>query len=312
MNTPIISIIVPVYNTMHYLEQCLSSLCNQTLQNIEILCIDDGSSDGSKFIIKKFCTNDPRVHLISQENLGVCEARKHGIRLAKGRYIGFVDSDDYVDNTFFENLYTVACRDNADIVATTGIFIFNDKEKILSQKFSYITTNIRSLSTEERAKLFLSTVSTCNKIYTTNICKKIIPFYSSKQNFAEDNLFTIPALIIAKRISLVTDPCYFYRQHNKSTCHQNINILSIYNVYKMYCSILNIVESFKLRNCDYRIYKKYILRRRNWDCFQLSQQLPYLVDQLLFIYQTQDVGFQFAWILRKIRALYRTIIWKRY
>ena len=97
---PLISIIVPVYNTAKYLEQCLASICSQTLHDIEILCVNDGSTDDSESIIKKFNSRDSRIHLVNQENLGPCEARKHGIRLARGQYIGFVDSDDYVADDF--------------------------------------------------------------------------------------------------------------------------------------------------------------------------------------------------------------------
>lgn len=308
---PLISVVVPVYNTEHYLEQCLSSLCSQTLQEIEIICIDDGSTDGSKSIIKEFCIRDPRVSLVSQENLGACEARKQGILLAKGRYIGFVDSDDYVDNKFFEFLYAVACRNHADVVISTGIFPFYDTGEILPQKFSHININSPYLSTVDRAKLFLSTGSVCNKLYSSEICKKVLPFYFSKENCAEDNTFTIPVLILAKNVALVTHPRYFYRQHNRSICHQTISLSILKNTYQMYCNVINVVKSFKLKCFDYHIYRNYILRRRNWDCFQLSEQLPCLADQLYFILQTADIGFQLSWCVRKIRSVWRNILSRR-
>ena len=311
ISRPLISIVVPVYNTEHYLEQCLSSLCSQTLQDIEIVCVDDGSTDRSTTIIKDFCKRDPRVHLANQENRGACEARKHGISLAKGRYIGFVDSDDYVDNTFYEQLYVAACDEKADIVVTTGIFPFYDNGKILPQKFSHITTNTSYLSIKDRAKIFLSTASTSNKLYTLDICKKVVPFYVSKENTAEDNAFTIPALILAKKVILLNHAKYFYRQHNNSICHQTINLVTLLNVYKMYCNILEIVQNFKLKKSDFHIYRRYILRRRNWDCFQLSKQLPCLAAQLSFVWKTGNREFLFSWCVRKLRSIWRDKISRR-
>lgn len=129
MITPKVSIIVPVFNAEMYLAECLSSLCKQTLKDIEIICINDGSTDHSTDIIKEFCTYDSRIKFISQKNLGPCETRKNGIRHASGTYIGFVDSDDYVDDTFFEKLYTAARCEHADIAVTTSLFPFDQNKE---------------------------------------------------------------------------------------------------------------------------------------------------------------------------------------
>lgn len=100
-----ISIIVPVYNTEKFLEKCLNSLINQTLKDIEIICINDGSTDKSLQILEKFANKDKRIQIINQTNSGLSVARNIGIKKAKGEYIGFVDSDDWVDLNFFEQLY---------------------------------------------------------------------------------------------------------------------------------------------------------------------------------------------------------------
>lgn len=97
-----ISIIVPVYNTEKFLEKCLNSLINQTLKDIEIICINDGSTDKSLQILEKFANKDKRIQIINQTNSGLSVARNIGIKKAKGEYIGFVDSDDWVDLNFFE------------------------------------------------------------------------------------------------------------------------------------------------------------------------------------------------------------------
>ena len=98
-----ISVIVPVFNAEKYLKMCLNSLVSQTLKNIEIICIDDGSTDNSLAILDKFKSKDNRIKIIKQKNYGVSMARNNGISEAQGEYIGFVDADDWVDKDFFEN-----------------------------------------------------------------------------------------------------------------------------------------------------------------------------------------------------------------
>ena len=114
-----ISVIVPVFNAEKYLKMCLNSLVSQTLKNIEIICIDDGSTDNSLAILDKFKSKDDRIKIIKQKNYGVSMARNNGISEAQGEYIGFVDADDWVDKDFFEKLYNATQKYNADI-ATAG------------------------------------------------------------------------------------------------------------------------------------------------------------------------------------------------
>jgi glycosyltransferase involved in cell wall biosynthesis len=101
----LISIVVPVYNSEKYLEKCLVSLINQTYKNIEIIVINDGSTDGSLDIAKQLAKRDSRVKVYSKKNGGLSSARNHGIEKASGEYIGFVDSDDYIDCNMYSYLY---------------------------------------------------------------------------------------------------------------------------------------------------------------------------------------------------------------
>ena len=116
-----VSVIVPVFNTEKYLEKCLNSLINQTLQDIEIICINDGSTDKSADIIKKFANKDSRFKLINHEPNKQGAARNTGMKIAKGEYIGFVDSDDWVDLEYYEKLYNAAKRHNFDIALGTNV-----------------------------------------------------------------------------------------------------------------------------------------------------------------------------------------------
>ena len=112
---PKVSVIIPVYNTEKYLEKCLDSVCNQTLSDIEIICVDDCSTDNSLNILKEYAQKDNRIKLIEfKENKGAAAARNEGIKAATGEYIGFIDSDDYPEtDSYYEQLYTKAKQENA-------------------------------------------------------------------------------------------------------------------------------------------------------------------------------------------------------
>ncbi len=112
-----VSVIVPVYNVEKYLEECIESLINQTLTDIEIICINDGSTDNSLKILEELQKKDNRIKIINQKNSGVSSARNNGIENATGEYIGFVDSDDWIDSDYYEKLYNTAKKYNSDIAA---------------------------------------------------------------------------------------------------------------------------------------------------------------------------------------------------
>jgi glycosyltransferase involved in cell wall biosynthesis len=123
-----VSVIVPVYNSEKYLETCLNSLEKQTLDSIEFIVIDDGSTDKSYEIMQKYAKKDKRFKIYSKENEGVGKTRNLGIKLAKGEYIGFVDSDDYVSNDYFGELYNVAKKYDADVSITSNVIYVKGNE----------------------------------------------------------------------------------------------------------------------------------------------------------------------------------------
>ena len=123
---PKISVVIPIYNAEEYLEECLESVVGQTLRDIEIICINDGSTDNSAKICEKYAKKDKRIIFVSTENKGPGAARNTGLGFAKGEFIGFVDSDDWIDLDFYEKLYTAAVETDADI-ATGGIVRKDDR-----------------------------------------------------------------------------------------------------------------------------------------------------------------------------------------
>jgi len=114
---PLISVIVPIYNAEKYLTECIESIRNQTYKNLQIILVNDGSTDMSLEICESFARIDSRILIINQKNLGVSAARNRGIEAANGEYIGFVDSDDYLDNQMYEKLLKTILVNNADICA---------------------------------------------------------------------------------------------------------------------------------------------------------------------------------------------------
>ena len=116
-----VSIIVPVYNVEKYLECCLESLINQTLKDIEIICVNDGSTDNSGKILENYAAKDNRIKVIHQVNGGQAAARNNGLNAVNGKYINFIDSDDWVDLDFIEKLYDAAERNSADIAVASII-----------------------------------------------------------------------------------------------------------------------------------------------------------------------------------------------
>ena len=131
---PLVSIIVPVYNTEKYLPICLDSLVNQTFKDIEVICIDDKSKDSSLKILQDYSKKDSRIKIIKNEvNKGLGETRNVGIRNSKGNYISFVDSDDYIDINFIKYFYETVKKYDADIVSTSNIMSIN-KDKIIPYK----------------------------------------------------------------------------------------------------------------------------------------------------------------------------------
>ena len=127
---PLVSIVIPVYNAEKYLAECLESVRNQSLRDIEIICVNDGSTDGSASILTDYAKMDERIHVISQPNGGELAARNTGIRLASGEWIGFVDSDDRVSADMFERLLGNGEKHQADISHCGLLFFYTDGREI--------------------------------------------------------------------------------------------------------------------------------------------------------------------------------------
>ena len=210
-----VSVIVPVYNTEKYLPQCLDSVINQSLQDIEIICVNDGSTDHSLEILQQYELSDKRVIVYSQPNSYAGIARNTGMKHANGEYLFFLDSDDYIAPDALEKMYCQAETDLADICVCGGKNFFEDTGKemlfdgLLNMKL--VPSMIPfSLETWPQYILNFTNVGVWNKLYRREfIIQKDLHFTNLKRG--EDIGFVIPALCLADRISVVNDFLVVYR-----------------------------------------------------------------------------------------------------
>jgi len=218
MNTNIsVSVIVPVYNVEKFLKRCLDSLINQTLQNIEIICINDGSTDKSVEILEEYRKKDSRIIVINQKNQGLSVTRNNGIDIAKGEFISFVDSDDWIDFEFLEKLYNAAVKYGCD-VACSGIIRLHKmhKKKHLQHSQTRVTENFSE-------KLELCDVPdksyVWNKIYKTSELKKHNLKFEPGMIY-EDVMFTPQVLYLLRKLVTVPDVYYYYWRNTNSLVTQ--------------------------------------------------------------------------------------------
>src|SRR5574344_145120 len=230
-DNPLISIIIPVYNTADYLTKCVYSIVSQSYRNLEIIIIDDGSTDESLKLLKELFSKDERIKIIHQNNSGLSATRNTGIKLANGEYIAFIDSDDYIDKEFIEKLYHAVFKHKSEIAVCNFVNEIPEKEwtKFQQEKKSQrITINKPSFSGTKSG--FFSTVRllteqenidviSCNKLYDAKLFRKI-KFPIGVTN--EDNFTTYKLYFAASKITFIKEPLYHYVMREKSIMHASI------------------------------------------------------------------------------------------
>lgn len=216
----LISVIVPIYNVEQYLDECITSIVNQTYTNLEIILINDGSTDRSRIICEKFRLKDKRIIVIDSKNLGGGSAKNIGLNNCKGEYIVFVDSDDYIENNMLEKLYNAMNIYKVDIVQCNIYLLYKNK---LRKKREI--SKSKSLSTEEFLKM------TCkdwtyyviyNKLYKKSLIKEI---RFPEGTIIDDEYFTYEVISNAKSIFEIDECMYYYRQRKGSLMHNEDYIL---------------------------------------------------------------------------------------
>lgn len=221
MIKPKISVIVPVYNVEKYLNKCIDSILEQTFKDMEIILINDGSTDNSKNICNTYKQKDNRIKVIHKENGGLSDARNVGIDISTGEYIAFIDSDDWVEKTMLEYLYNLGNINNADIVQGDYIEAYDENCTINKVSEEIIKYDSQHILDELYGEKCTKTVVVWNKIYKRELFKEI---RFPKGKLHEDEFTTYKLFHRANLIIDTNKTIYYYRQREGSITNSCFNI----------------------------------------------------------------------------------------
>lgn len=266
-NKPKISLIIPVFNTEKYLEQCLDSAINQTLPDIEIICINDGSSDNSLEILKRYAQKDSRIKYLSQKNSGQSSARNKGLNIAQGEYIAFLDSDDWMQLDMLEKLYHNAKEQDCDI-SMCSITVFNEISGLKTEHDCYLSLDIIPKKFDNKIFnwfdlkdfIFKICVVPWNKIYKNRFLKENNITFC--ENFVfEDNLFCVETFIKAQKMNLTRDCLVNYRHFSASSGlsqsgDKDYKKLDFFKVLDLQENMLKDTKTFSMLGLYFKAHKK--------------------------------------------------------
>ena len=232
MATPKVSVIVPVYNTEKYLKQCIDSIICQTLKEIEIIIVDDGSKEECAILCDELAKTDERIKVIHKKNEGLGLARNSGMEEACGEYIGFVDSDDYINEIMYQSLYEAALKNNADLVLSGISFVggntfgksgeyveknYFDKDTIFENKDikNLLLGVIGALPAEPDDSRY--GVSVCKNIFKRSLLQQEnVQFVSERKIISEDTIFMVDYIKFVKKAVGIPGAFYCYRRNDES------------------------------------------------------------------------------------------------
>ena len=249
---PKVSVIVPVYNVEKYLRQCLDSLVNQTLQDIEIICINDGSTDGSPDILKKYAKKDSRIKVFSKANSGYGATMNWGLSKASAEYIGIVESDDFIEPDMYEKLYSKAKDNNLDLIRCC-YFEYktaDNSNSIVENK--WVPKNKIFCPLEEQSPFFQAPAIWCNLFKKEMIEKNNIRFLETPGASYQDTSFAFKLYASAKSFMMIEDALLHYRVDNVNSSVKSTS--KAFFVNKEYAEIV----AFSFRQKIYPKVKKLI------------------------------------------------------
>lgn len=277
MKEELISVIVPIYNVEKYLEKCIESIINQTYKNLEIILVNDGSTDNSKKICEKYVEKDKRIKLVNKENGGLSAARNAGIAVAKGKYFGFVDSDDFIKDTMYEYLHNLIVENKSDIAICNYLYFTEDEEmETIQNKIKDANEDkIKIFNSKEALRELLKGTTiqdfAWNKLYKAELFNKDNRKYPFGRKM-EDIGTTYKLFSASKSIVLGKSVQYFYLQRSSSIMG-NRNVILYKDLYELslerykyihqkypdlqecYIDLMNkIIAIYKVKNKDVHNY----------------------------------------------------------
>ena len=321
----LVSIVIPVYNISSYLEECLNSIIMQTYKELEVLVVDDGSQDDSLSICKKFALIDDRFRVIHQENKGVVGARQTGIENATGKYIAFIDGDDWIDEDMIQTM--VDALGDSDMVCA-GVNWEKEKDCFCNKRDLFDVGVYQGESLDkirqnmiydlERNLSHPITTWMFNKLYTTNKVKKIHKSIDRQLKFSEDAVFVYRYFLECEKVTITDSYKYHYRYREESALHKNdtkrlANISNTYN--ELLGTIKDKPDEYRLHEQCHRwllercyialnekmsIEKEYRMVRHFIDCRELY-------DKRIVLYGAGQVGKDIFFQLCKLKQ--NIVLW---
>jgi len=261
---PLISIIVPVYNAELYVAGCLESIIRQSYVNIEIIVIDDGSKDTSGYICDQYAKKDSRICVIHRANEGLVSARKLGVKLAKGDYIGFVDSDDWIEEQMYERLMMFS-EDDVDLICCSFFCVKNNK-------MSKQVNSVRDGVYEGSALLDIYgnmmfdfergfpgiMQSVCTKLFRASILKKVIIEIDNRLTLGEDAALVYSFCLNIKKIAVTNRAYYYYRILDNSMCGSK-DFKRLEQIGLFYSFMVNVYKNFPIEYGLQRQLRMYLI-----------------------------------------------------
>lgn len=276
-DNPLISVIIPIYNVEKYLSECLDSVINQTYRNIEIILVDDGSTDNSSFICNEYAKTDQRIKVVRQNNKGLVGARKSGLSIASGEIATFVDSDDWINLNMYEEMVRVMVESEADIVTSGlireyGTYSINEKEEV--RPGVYYGDELQSVikcNLIDKNKFFKSNISIhiYNKLFERNLLLSNELLIPEDISVGEDAACVYPCVLESDKIAIINKSFYHYRIRNSSIMGQS-----------------NASDLIKIK----RLYQYLNKRFQEYpDKFELNEQLRLLIIYFILLTSPEEL-----------------------
>lgn len=238
----LLSIIIPVYNTKKYLPRCLDSVLAQQVSDMEVICVDDGATDGSGDLLDQYASADSRIRVIHKENGGLVQARKTGIQLAKGKYTGYVDSDDWIEPEMYRALCSAAEQYQVDLVCSGHIWEKGTQVEFYDgfpegiyrdEKLGVLREQIFFCESSGEAGI---RPNLCNKLFRTSLLREAQTAISDEVSNCEDRLCTVAYMLEARSVYILRKAYYHYVFHGESmtNCENPYYLDNIGKVYRSF------------------------------------------------------------------------------
>lgn len=292
-----ISVIVPVYNAEKYLDGCIKSIIMQSYTNIEIICIDDGSTDRSFDILKRLQTIDERLRIKSVPNGGVSRARNIGIKLATGDYIAFVDSDDYISENYLYELYNELKISKSDL-SICKIQNFGSHNEVQSMNSCIFDFNQPEKNIWNKLNFTFLLYGPCNKLYKSEIIKFNKLLFDEKLDYGEDLSFNFEYLNFVNKIVIIDNAIYYYRHESKSSLSKKYRKDRYYNEEILNNKMVNLMKKKNLVNSMIDEY----LNCRLFDA---------AYNSIFDLIRNEKLKIQYIYVKELLKKLNSKIIWEK-